>query len=420
MKKNIYILNHYATDMYFNEGGRHLWFAQKLKENGYNPIVFCASTTHNSNKEYFQEEHYKIKYFESIPFVFIKCAKYNTNGFSRINNMFDFYRGIISLRKIDLGIPNPDVIYASSVHPLTLVAGIRLAKFFGVECISEVRDLWPESIVAYSRLTKKNPVIRLLYQGEKWIYKKSDKVIMTWEGGYDYVLDQGWNNLPASKFFHINNGVILKDFDSNIERNVYKDKILSDKNYINIVYTGSIRKVNNLDFILDVAKKLSQENNKIRFLMYGSGDEVSKIKKRINDENIFNALYMGKVEKKYIPSILSQATINLLHNQSTILDKYGQSQNKLFEYLAAGKPILQTYTTNYSVIEKYSCGEMCEKQEIEQVIFNLKKIVNSSDMIEMGNNARDAVLQYDYDLLTQKLINIIENKKMEIIDYDTI
>ena len=73
----------------------------------------------------------------------------------------------------------PDVIFASSVHPLTLVAGLQLAKHFGVKCVCEVRDLWPESIVVYSnRFTKDNPLIKLLYRGEKWIYKKAESLCL--------------------------------------------------------------------------------------------------------------------------------------------------------------------------------------------------------------------------------------------------
>ena len=69
------------------------------------------------------------------------------------------------------------------MHPLTLVAGIKIAKQFGIPCICEVRDLWPESIVAYGALKRNSIIAKILYQGEKWIYKKADSIIMTWEGG---------------------------------------------------------------------------------------------------------------------------------------------------------------------------------------------------------------------------------------------
>jgi len=54
-KKRIWLINHYATNMYFNKGGRHYWFAKNLLENGYVPTVFCANTRHGvSIKEWTQ------------------------------------------------------------------------------------------------------------------------------------------------------------------------------------------------------------------------------------------------------------------------------------------------------------------------------------------------------------------------------
>ena len=78
----------------------------------------------------------------------IKARKYQGNGKQRVLNMVDFYRNV-KKAAVEFAKKNakPDIIYASSVHPLALVAGIQLAKKFGVKCICEVRDLWPESIV---------------------------------------------------------------------------------------------------------------------------------------------------------------------------------------------------------------------------------------------------------------------------------
>ena len=48
-KKKIWIMNHYATNMYFNEGGRHYWFAENLIKQGYEPTIFCANVRHNTD-----------------------------------------------------------------------------------------------------------------------------------------------------------------------------------------------------------------------------------------------------------------------------------------------------------------------------------------------------------------------------------
>jgi glycosyltransferase involved in cell wall biosynthesis len=413
MKKNVWIWNHYATNMYKDLAGRHFWFAEKLKDRGYIPTIFCASTVHNSDENIDTGNNmFTLDKLNGVPFVFVKSNKYIGNGKQRIKNMFSFYKNLFPVAKeYAEQYGEPDVILASSVHPLTLVAGIKIAKKFGVPCICEVRDLWPESIVAYGALKRDSVIAKLLYQGEKWIYKKADSIIMTWEGGREYIMDQKWGTqIDLKKVKHISNGVVIDAFDKNSEEYKIIDTDLDDKDYKNIVYAGSIRKVNNLGMLLDAAKIIRNQGNKdIRFLIYGSGDESEALIKRCKEESINNVVFKGRVEKKYVPSILKESYINILHNSSTSLDKYGQSQNKFFEYLAAGKCIVQTYTTGFSICEKFNCGISAPVQNAEEIANSI--IIACRDEREnrlMGQNAREAAYQFDFNRLTEELINIIE------------
>jgi len=400
--------------MYVDKAGRHYWFAKNLIKKGYNPTIFCASTIHNSSNIIDTEgQKYIMKNAGEIPFVFIKTPNYVGNGIKRIKNMFAFYINLFSVAeyyKKKHG--KPDVILASSVHPLTLVAGLRIAKSFGVPCICEVRDLWPESFVAYGLFKRNSIIAKILYQGEKWIYKKADSIIMTWEGGKQYIVDQGWDKqISLDKVYYISNGVAIDSFDRNSEKYQISDLDLNNNEYKNILYTGSIRKVNNLGMLLDAAKIIQEQGyDKIKFLIYGTGNEIEILKQKCINEGIKNVIFKGWVEKKYIPYILKKAYVNILHNSSTSLNKYGQSQNKLFEYLAAGRCIVQTYSTGYSICGKYNCGICIPVQNAEGIAKAVMQIYNDEEQNKiMGENARQAAYGYDFEKLTNKLINIIES-----------
>ena len=247
MRQNVWIWNHYATNMFFDQAGRHYWFAENLTTEGYKPTIFCASTNHFSDNHIDTKGHkYSVNSENNIPFVFVNTPEYKGNGKKRVVNMLSFYRGLFKTAKV-YAIENgkPDVILASSVHPLTLVAGIKIAKKFGIPCICEVRDLWPESIVAYGSLKRNSVIAKILYLGEKWIYKNADYVIMTWEGGKQYIIDQGWDKqIDLNKIKHISNGVVIDSFDKNCQDHVIIDSDLDDNNFKNLIYAGSIRKVN--------------------------------------------------------------------------------------------------------------------------------------------------------------------------------
>ncbi|WP_270370141.1 glycosyltransferase family 4 protein [Aerococcus urinaeequi] len=406
MKSNIWIINHYATAMYFDEGGRHYWFAKNLKKNGYNPVVFCSSEGHNGGKGIdLNGKLYLEKFKDGIKYVFVKTKKYNSNGSDRILNMYSFYSNLLKIyKKLE---NKPDVVLASSVHPLTLLAGLKIAKKLNISCICEVRDLWPESLVAYGALDRENIVTKILYAKEKYIYRKADAVIMTWKGGKQYIIDQSWDDLiDLNKVFHISNGVQLEDYYTKVSDDYY-DIDLDNRKVNSFVYTGSIRKVNNIEKLVDAAKIIGNNKN-IQILIYGDGDEREKLEKKIKEQNIENIKFKGRVPKKDIPSILAKSYVNILHNSSTSLDRYGSSQNKLFEYLASGKCILQTYSTNHNVINEGKSGITLEKQTPEDIAEAILYLNENAEVVsKMGINAKQSVTNFDFEVLTKQLIDVI-------------
>lgn len=416
--KKIWIMNHYATNMYFNKGGRHYWFARYLIDNGYEPTVFCANTRHDGKEPItIPKGKYIRMVTEKIPFVFVKTVEYRGNSIQRVINMLLFAWNMLQVAKEYARIyGKPDVILASSVHPLTLVSGIRIADKFKVPSICEIRDLWPESIIAYG-LLKNRLITQLLYKGERWIYNNADKLIFTMEGGKDYIVGKGWDKysggpIDLKKVYHINNGVDLETFDYRKKHYVLEDKDIWDDQYFRVNYTGSIRRANHLDLIVDAAKfiQINQDLN-IKFLIWGDGDEKKRLENRCNVEGIENVIFKGKVDNKYIPYIVSNSDLNILNYPFHDIWKYGGSQNKKFEYLAAGKPILSTITMGYDILEKYGAGISLDEQSSNSIYHNICRIINMSEEKRkiMGNSARRAAGDYDFKELTKRLIDLIES-----------
>ncbi len=419
MKKNIWIMNHYAADMMISKGGRHYWFAKYLKREGYDPTIFCCNAKHGVKEKWFNFDRLWIEK-EAVeietPFIIVNAPLYGSNGKDRILNMVAFYNNVKKAAKEyakDHG--KPDIVFASSVHPLTLVAGIQLANYFGVKCICEMRDLWPEAIVAYSKRVSRNSAIaKVLYRGEKWIYKKADALIFTQEGGPDYIREHGWDKehggpIDMKKAFHINNGVDLEAFDKNLKEFWLKDEDMDNPDTFKVIYTGAIRRINNLGLIVDAAKLV--KNPSIRFIIFGDGDEREMLEQRLVEEKIPNVVFKGRVNKQYIPSVDVRADVNVVHWEMNPLLRVGESYNKSFEYFAAGKPVFYTVRPGYSIVEKYHCGHITDgftPQDIANGIESMASLSEEEKAI-MAKNARGVAEIYDFKVLTKKLISIIEN-----------
>lgn len=408
-------MNHYATSMYYNKGGRHYWFAENLIRQGYEPTIFCASTRHSCD-DYIEINNEKFHAItdNKIPFVFVKTPHYKDNGKSRIINMITFYKNLFPVAKDYAKINGkPDIILASSVHPLTLVAGIKIAKKFNIPCICEVRDLWPESIFAYNKAKENSIIGKILVTGEHWIYKNADALIFTKEGDTDYIKEKKWDtkqggNINLDKAYYINNGVDIEAFNNSIYTNVIDDIDLETEKF-NVVYVGAIRPVNNVGNILDAAKLL-KDNKDIQFLIYGDGNQKEMLEKRIADEGLTNVKMKGFVNKKFIPYILSKSSVNILNYSNTQYNwSRGNSSNKLFEYMASGKPIISTVKMGYSIIEKYKCGIELEDSSPQDLVEAILKVKNMSkeENQKIGYNAKNGALDFDFNVLTDKLINVI-------------
>lgn len=409
----IWILNHYATNMYFDGTGRHHSLAKYLIRKGHEVKIFCASTVHNSE----QEINLNGKLFlekigmDNVPYVFIQTSPYHGNGKDRIKNMVEFYRNVKKTINNYIEKELPDSILASSVHPLTLVAGIQSGKKYSIPCICEVRDLWPETLIRFGKLNRKSLIAKLLYRGEKWIYKKATALIFTMEGSIQYLIDRQWQNaIDLNKVYYINNGVDLDAFYDNKAKYQIKDADLTSEGF-KIVYTGTIGEANRVDALVDVAERL-QENSitNVKIIIFGSGLKENELKSRVKYKGLKNITFKGRVEKKYIPYILSKADANVLLLVKNGLEEYGISLNKSFEYLASRRPIIMDSTCRYNYIEENNCAII--NTDLYQAIVDLTRLDNN-EYQKMRENASNAAQCFDYKTLADKLEKIIIQYKGE-------
>ena len=402
----IWLINHYAVPPRYYPLARQNYFAKYLMRAGHEVTIFAASTVHNSDLNLIEDDTpYREDVVDGVHYVLIRCKSYHGNGVSRILNMLEFARKLPSVCD---KYPRPDAIVATSMPPMSCAAGIKLARKYGCRGIAEIADLWPESIVAYGIAGPRNPAVLYLRRLEKWIYTKSDAVVFTMEGAYDYILEQGWEReIPRSKVHYINNGVDLEQFRYNREHFTVDDPDLTDPDTFKVIYTGSIRKVNNLGLLLDAAKEL--RDPRVRFLIWGDGDEREALQQRVAEENISNVVFKGRVEKKYVPYITSCADLNIAHNTPSSLFRFGISFNKLFDYLAAGKPVLSDFPCPYNpavLLHASLCVDDPTAQNIAQAVTQAAAM-EREQYNELCSNAEKAAVEYDFRNLTNKLLQVI-------------
>jgi len=410
-RKTIWILNHYANTPNSNGGTRHFDLSKELTKQNYNVVVFASGFSHSElkDKKSYIDKTFEIENFDELQFVWLKTFPYKSNNWRRIVSMFSY---VLRVLVISSKFSKPDVILGSSVHPLAVVAAWVLSIKYNTRFVFEIRDLWPESFRAYNVLGKTSFWFNLMYAGENWLYKKADKIIFTMEGGQDYIIDKRWNvenggNIDLSKIYHINNGIDLETFEFNKQNQSFFDEDLDDETSFRVVYTGSIRRANYLNILLDAAAILKQ--HQIKFLIFGEGDYLEGLKDRIVLDNLSNVKYKGKVAKSFIPSILSKSDLNIVPGRENAITKYGMSLNKMFEYFASGKPVLATYKSSYSLVQKYKAGRELETANAVSIADEILRFKNMSkeEYLKYCENALVAAQDYDLKNLAKKLESVL-------------
>lgn len=409
----VWIINQTATPPSLGGLVRHYYFAKYMRQDKHDVRIITSSKIHNTDTNFINDKTLYIeKDTDEIEYTFVKTCDYVTNGIKRIYSMLQFAHNAKKTCDELISKENkPDIIYASSPSPFSAFIAIRFARANNIEAVLEIRDLWPASIVAYSNISEKNLGIKLLYKLEKWMYKNADKIIFTFQGGKDYICNKGWDKeISLDKIYSVNNGVDLEEFKYNQENYIYEDEDLDNDKIFKAIYMGSIRQAYNISALIEAAKILSEKGDNIKILIFGDGNEKDKLEDRIKEYGLDNIAFKGKVEKKYIASILSRSNLNIVnvaHSES--LSKYGSSWNKLFEYMASGKPILSNNPVNYDLIKEYNFGiskAMDTPEEYAQSILFVSEMPKEN-YEKMCYNALSEVEKFDYKNLIKQVEEIL-------------
>lgn len=159
------------------------------------------------------------------------------------------------------------------------------------------------------------------------------------------------------------------------------------------------------------AAELLKDREDVVFLIYGNGEDREPLILYCQERDLKNVKFKDKwIDPKYVPFVLSQSYLNIL-NYTKGFGKYGISSSKMFQYMAAGKPIVCNVNIMYSAIVKHKIGVCHDMESDEAYAESIKSIIDLSkaEYDAMCERAREAVKEYDYPYLTKQMADVIES-----------
>jgi glycosyltransferase involved in cell wall biosynthesis len=241
-------------------------------------------------------------------------------------------------------------IDAIHVHDLPLAQiGIEFKKKYNAKLILDFHENWPALL---SVSTHANTLFGKILSSEvQWrSYERScameaDRIIAVVSEMKDRILNLG---IPPNKVYILENTPQIITLDElNYER---------DKRFITLIYIGGISFHRGLQFVINGLSLIKNEVP-VRLWIAGEGKYSAVLKQRVKVLGLSDCVeFYGMVSKDKTEELMKKADAGLIpHIRSEQSDN--SSPNKLFEYMAAGLPVIASNCTSVKrIIDETDTG----------------------------------------------------------------
>jgi glycosyltransferase involved in cell wall biosynthesis len=212
--------------------------------------------------------------------------------------------------------------------------------------------------------------------------------------------------VPELKVLVLEDAVDLDKYDQvsdDAEYNRTKLNLPLDKKIV--MYCGSLKPGKGIHIILETAKKLENRNDILFYIVGGKNDEV-EYWKNYKNQDYLNVVFTGFVEGSFVPQYLKSADVLFMpydkSEKNMVMDINTTSPIKLFEYMAAKKPIVTTKIEVIEKILKHNESGVVVENNYSQAIVDL--LSNIDLMIKLSDNACQLVQDFTYKKRCEQIL----------------
>lgn len=301
---------------------------------------------------------------------------------------FAFAATIVGLRSNP-----PDVVVATSPQPFAGLAGWFIGAIHRVPFVFDVRDLWPESLVAMTDL-ENALVVRLLGWMVDFLYARADSVNVVAPGMRDVVVERGAD--PGAVWNHPNG--VDPDFfavdDSPTVPECEPGGLLEDRFVVS--HIGTVGRAQGLSFVLDAAERLQSnpDYGDVLFVFVGFGNCYDDLRRLADQRGLENVAFLGKRPREEVPVFLRNSDAALVHTEA---DETFETMipMKMYEAMGAGVPVILGASGDAETILKQADGGIfMDHEDAVGLVDAIKRLYDDSETrTRLGENAKRYVLE---------------------------
>lgn len=362
-RPRVWILNHYAAAPDAASGTRHYSLARAVARRGGDVTIFASAFEHGAGttSRLGRGRLLRTQTLDGVRFVWVWTLSYRGNGIRRMANMLTYSMMVMLTAP---GRRRPDVVMGSSVHPFAALTGWVLARLYRARFLYEIRDLWPQTLIDIGAMRPDGLGARLLYGIESFLARRADSVVALLPGIGRYLAERG---LPSNHVRYLPNGADLDLADAPVPGAHLGDDALTPllddlahrrrAGVVLFAYVGAHGRVNRLEIVLRAAQEAAAMTPRpFEVLLVGDGPEREHLRLMAEQGGITNVRFIDSIPKARVPQLLAAVDVGVVHTTYTPVYRYGISFNKLFDYMAASKPIAFACAVSEDPIRESGAG----------------------------------------------------------------
>lgn len=375
--------------------------AEGLKSRGHAITVVTAYPRHYLN-EAGKNRHFPLIGEESgIKVIRVKIpplhkVNFIIRGISQLTLPFLFFRRI----KRFISGPLDAVFVYSPPLPLGLVGGL-VKRHYGAKFILNIQDIFPQNAIDLGIL-KNKILIRFFERLEQKVYRQADKITFHSEGGRRFLIEK--KGVPAEKIITLPNWIDARPFE-NLTENISFRRDYGLENKFIFLFAGIMGPAQGLDFLMEVAKKVSDVKDVV-FLLVGDGMERNKIETLIQNYGLKNVIIKPFVSKEEYPYLVKDCDIGLVclsgRNKTPFIP------GKFLGYLAAAKPVLaflNKESDGFDLIKQAQCGYAIQADDLNGAETVIRSIYQKKEELNgFGHNGKNYLsANFSAEILLNKI-----------------
>ena len=308
-----------------------------------------------------------------------------------------------------LKIKNYDVLIISSPPLFAGVIGAIISKLKSIHFFLDIRDLWPESVMALGEV-KSKWVFNMGKKLESFIYKSTNGYILT-VPGFKHHFNKYYSEQLNKPMINLINGVSNTFFDL-----AQKYDRIPEKRFT-VLYSGNMGLAQGLESLIKAANIL--QKYPIDFKFVGSGVKRKELIIKAEKLGLKNVVFLPVQKKEELIKLIKKASVCLVPLKNDPLFR-NAIPSKMFEYMACGRPVIASISGEVEkILNSAKSGSIAMAEDANSIAVSILYYYNNrGKIIEQGRNGVLYVTENvrKETLLSDALYNIMKmnvlNKKL--------